>query len=280
MQIIENARRPNRERRLQMLQEIAHSKGGVCLSDEYLGVAHKLLWQCAAEHRWQATPFTILRGSWCPQCYYQSLRLGIEHLRAEAAKRGGKCLSADYDTVEQELEWQCAKGHVWRAKASHVLEGTWCPHCARDAMRLGIEKMRQFAWSREGECLSDTYVNSGMPLLWRCASGHEFSMSYDNANAGHWCPTCAKAARNAKRLQLMREIAIERGGLCLSDNYVGSRQKLLWQCDKGHTWHAMPVMVKSGTWCPECAWLNLCKSDESRAKYRASRFSIQIETTP
>jgi hypothetical protein len=259
-----------REERLRQLQEIARARGGVCLSDEYLGNAHKLLWQCAAGHRWQATPLSIIKGSWCPQCYHQSLRVGIERLRAEAEKHGGKCLATDYETVEQYLEWQCAKGHVWRARASKVLEGAWCPHCAHDAMRLGLDRMHVLAQERNGECLATTYVNSSVPLIWRCkVCGHLFPMSPDNVLAGHWCPACAKAARNAKRLELMREIARSRGGLCLSEEYIHSRHKLLWQCHLGHTWMAMPVAVKSGTWCPECARLNLCRHNASRAKYIA-----------
>jgi hypothetical protein len=269
----EKTARINREQRLQILQEIAHSRGGVCLSNEYINsFQEKMLWECAAGHRWQATAFSIMtQGSWCKQCYYQSLRLGIEYFHNEAAKHGGKCLSPSYNTVNQYLKWQCAQGHVWHASARHVLGGTWCPHCVHDNMRLGIEKMRQFAQSRNGECCSDHYVNSGLPLRWRCANKHDFLMTYDNAKAGHWCPHCAKAERDAKRLQMMRTIAVERGGLCLSDEYFGSREKLLWQCHLGHTWYAMPVSVKSGTWCPECAYLNLCENDESRSKYLVTR---------
>lgn len=59
-------------------------------------------------------------------------------------------------------------------------------------------------------------------------------------------------------IELMRSIASQRGGKCLSKKYVNQRTQLEWQCPEGHTWHAAPSMVKgsrnkSGTWCPHCA---------------------------
>ena len=193
-------------------------------------------------------------------------------LRKIARARGGECLADACETVEQKLDWRCARGHVWRTKAAKILEGSWCPVCVHDALRLGLEKMREAARARGGECLSETYERSDVPLNWRCARGHDFRLSADSLTAGHWCPVCAREDRYALRLQRMREIARARGGLCLSDVYTGCRDKLLWQCHQGHVWRARPVSVTAGTWCPVCAHLNQCVSDEARARCLAVRF--------
>ena len=51
----------------------------------------------------------------------------------------------------------------------------------------------------------------------------------------------------------MREIAIKRGGLCLSDKYVDIHTKLKWQCEKGHVWNAPPDSVNNSNHrCPKC----------------------------
>jgi hypothetical protein len=56
----------------------------------------------------------------------------IEDMRAAAAFRGGECLSetmvqGDWDT---QLEWKCARGHVFKASPRLVLlGGHWCPDC-------------------------------------------------------------------------------------------------------------------------------------------------------
>ena len=55
-------------------------------------------------------------------------------------------------------------------------------------------------------------------------------------------------------IEEMHEMAAERGGKCLSEKYVNSRNKLTWQCKKGHVWEAQLSSVKhNGRWCPYCA---------------------------
>ena len=54
-------------------------------------------------------------------------------------------------------------------------------------------------------------------------------------------------------LEDMKNIAQERGGECLSQQYRLSHGKLLWRCAKGHEWEATPNMVRNdNTWCPYC----------------------------
>ena len=59
-------------------------------------------------------------------------------------------------------------------------------------------------------------------------------------------------------LDKMRAVARNRGGFCLSKNYINNRTALLWQCSEGHQWRAKPYAVLGagrapGSWCPECA---------------------------
>ena len=49
---------------------------------------------------------------------------------------------------------------------------------------------------------------------------------------------------------------IEKGGLCLSEKYENSDEKLIWQCSNAthSTWLASHYkVVKAGRWCPACA---------------------------
>lgn len=54
-------------------------------------------------------------------------------------------------------------------------------------------------------------------------------------------------------LQDCQCFAESKGGRCLSVAYVSTHDKLLWECEFGHTWEAMPSNVKRGKWCPVCA---------------------------
>jgi rubrerythrin len=74
---------------------------------------------------------------------------------------------------------------------------------------------------------------------------------------GTWCKRCAARATGALRrlsIEAMRELARQRGGECLSDEYVDSWVKLRWRCGQcGNAWDAAPANVRKGTWCPKCA---------------------------
>lgn len=55
-------------------------------------------------------------------------------------------------------------------------------------------------------------------------------------------------------IEEMQRIAKKRGGKCLSKTYIGGRNKLTWQCSKGHVWDATGQSIKhQKSWCPKCA---------------------------
>lgn len=50
------------------MREIANQRGGKCLSTKYSNMKTKLLWQCEYNHQWEAFPYNIKKGHWCPIC--------------------------------------------------------------------------------------------------------------------------------------------------------------------------------------------------------------------
>lgn len=166
-----------------------------------------------------------------------------------AKKRGGKCLSEFYKGSGTKLRWECAKGHQWRAVPESVVQGAWCPACAGVTKR-SVEEMQQLAKKRGGKCLSEAYVNARTKLLWECKHGHRWRAVPRKIRQGRWCPYCAGTMKF--NIEEMQQLAIKRGGKCLSDTYINSMTNLLWECAKGHQWEAVPGSVKSGRWCPVC----------------------------
>ena len=58
-----------------------------------------------------------------------------------------------------------------------------------------------------------------------------------------------------RALEEIKKIARNRGGKCLSETYINSTTKLIFQCHKGHIWQTMPCSVKSSqSWCPTCRY--------------------------
>jgi hypothetical protein len=244
---------------LEQMQQIAESRGGSCLSESYRNTATKLEWCCSAGHEWTATPLQIKKGHWCPFCA-RVAPLTLQELRGIAVRKGGQCLSHEYLSSSKPLRWKCAVGHEWTVRPSSVKAGSWCPVCAHN-QKLKLEEMQEIAKDRGGECLSTTYRNGRTPLLWVCGEGHCWKACPANVKSGTrrkgtWCRECYNGRRrfHAKhRIDTMRELAVARGGTCLSTEYVSSKSKLIWQCMVGHRWQALPTSVVQGTWCPICA---------------------------
>jgi len=121
---------------IQEMKKIAKSRGGKCLSKEYVDAHTILRWECAKGHCWEAKPNTIKNGHWCLECA-GCKKNTIEEMQEIAKSRGGKCLSKKYVGAHSDLRWECSKGHRWKARPSNVKNGkkTWCPKCKYEARK-------------------------------------------------------------------------------------------------------------------------------------------------
>ena len=370
------------------MQELAKSRGGECLSKNYLGARENHKWRCNLKHEWEATPSNIkTKNSWCPKCseatderitrqfyealfgkefkkaypswllspkgnrmhldgYNEALKLAFEHqgsqhynysqffhktkerflriqqhdklkgeqckqhgvklmnvphtvkveerekfIRSEvkrlgikatmnpnkidyskfrlntedklkqmqdlALSRGGKLISKKYINAHTDLEWQCEKGHSWKANPNNIknnakgrsgLKGNWCPDCVQ-RRKYTINDVKKVARDKGGDCLSKIYERSQGKLTWKCKNNHEFSASFFNVKINNsWCPECKKE----DTLHKYKNIAIEKGGQCLSESFKTVNTKLNWTCKDGHEWMASPNSIRNGSWCPTC----------------------------
>ena len=241
---------------------LAKQRGGKCLSTEYRNVRTKLLWKCRKGHEWAATPDNVKRGSWCPTCARASaaekLKLSIEEMQSIARQHGGECLSTTYVNTGTKLRWRCKHGHRWQAVPGSIKKGHWCPICRRHRAgkkrRLTLEEMQEIAKNRGGKCLSENY-EVGKKLKWQCKNGHVWEATPSKIKFGTWCPICGNITGTKKRsltIESMQKLAADRGGECLSKEYVNSQTNLLWGCKYGHQWRARPNAIRLGSWCPEC----------------------------
>jgi len=365
---------------IDMMKKIAIKKNGKCLSNEYKNQKTNLLWECELGHKWSAMPYNVKNGSWCPKCAYNEHKLGIEKMHELAAKKNGKCLSSEYIDSSKKLLWECVDGHQWKATPRNIGTGRWCPHCHSniteekcryiiesitgfkfkktrsilggnleldgyskdlncafeyngeqhyeelkdffnktkkdfDAIKFRDKKknkickekniklftipyyeaktneqliefiynkififfgikpilkiedvnfnsfvgnkgmlssLKEIAKNRGGECLSKKYVDLKTKILWRCSEGHEWWASliiikYNKC----WCPACG--GKKKLTIEEMKKIAVSRKGECVSEKYINSKTKLLWECEFGHQWWENPHSIRNNkNWCPEC----------------------------
>lgn len=180
---------------IEEMQAIAESRGGKCLSKEYKDSDFKLIWECSKGHNWLARPHDVKnKSSWCPYCN-GNLKYTLEDVCEIAKKRGGKCLSTEYNDNKEKLEWECSLGHIWKARLNDVVSSdSWCPHCAGHTP-INIEKMQEIAEKRGGKCLSVECHGAFGKLEWQCSHGHKWKANPNSVmdspkRLGTWCPKC------------------------------------------------------------------------------------------
>jgi hypothetical protein len=173
-------------------KEYADRHYGKCLSAFYKNGKTNLEWSCKNGHIWIAS-FTNMRcnDSWCKKCMENSRKLSIEDMIDLATKKGGKCLSINYENSRSKIQWQCSKGHIFYKLANDVRQGGWCRQCVIEENRHIIEDCHICAENNRGKCLSTNYLNQTAKMLWSCDKNHTWEASFSSIfHNGTWCPEC------------------------------------------------------------------------------------------
>jgi hypothetical protein len=122
--------------------------------------------------------------------------------------------------------------------------------------KLKLKKQIEIAEAKGGRCLSSIYKSNNIKLRYCCERGHEWNATPQKISLGRWCPECAKKNRAKKlrhTIEMMKNIAAEKHGKCLSDIYINSQSKLKWQCNNNHIWESRPASIINGSWCNICS---------------------------
>lgn len=118
------------------------------------------------------------------------------------------------------------------------------------AYKWTIRKISVFAKQKGGLCLSKRYVDSRTKLIWQCNKGHTWKAVWDSVRRGSWCLQCRP--NHPLTIKDCQNTAKERGGKCLSKEYINVQTKLKWKCQECHVWWATPNGIRSGKWCKDC----------------------------
>jgi hypothetical protein len=239
--------------------DLAKERGGLFLSEKYTKSQEKYIWQCKEGHTWSATHNHVFRGSWCPACNGNK-KFTIDDCHAFAAKQGGIFLSDEYTNSTTPYLWQCESGHKWLAPTSRIARGHWCNECAVEKSRRTLKECQDLAISKNGECLSDKYINNISKLIWKCDNGHTWKASYSSVKSGSWCRQCYRHT-----VQDCVELAEKFNGKFLSKEFMGDSIKHSWMCENGHIWQSAPSTIRQAHWCAKCAGVNKNTVDDCHA---------------
>jgi hypothetical protein len=197
----------------------------------------------------------------------------LENVRIIATEKHGKCLSNVYFSNSMYLRFKC---HVlehdpWYSSYSSIVDqGTWCPSCKNfdigDKNKLALDEVeiRCKKMGAELEGVLEPFRRKNTNHIYKIRyskCGHRDILSSQQLRDGRKCKQCPNPDRGgAQRLDIStaKQLAESRNGTCLSNYYLNSATKLLWQCHLGHIWPASYNNVKGGkskkgSWCPCCS---------------------------
>ena len=82
----------------------------------------------------------------------------------------------------------------------------------------------------------------------------------------------ARIKRRHYTIEDIQSLAHERGGRCLSSEYINVRTHLKWECAQGHSWWATPSsVIHKHSWCPNCSR----KRTAEKLKISNRKYTIQ-----
>ncbi len=193
------------------LLKFAESKDGECLSKEYKsGIPIK--WKCKRNHIWKSIYVGDNRTGWCIKCTnIEQRKYDIKDCIKSANSKGGECLSDSYINSDISMDWKCEKGHVFRTRYSHIVDGSWCKKCCTFERRLGLQSCMSWAKKKGGRCISTEYANKETIMVWECNKKHKWNARFGSLiYMKSWCPRCSNKGYSKAQIQWLKYLSIKK----------------------------------------------------------------------
>jgi hypothetical protein len=256
-----------RRHSIESLRAFAKSHGGECLSEEYIGNGTSYKWKCIKGHVFNKVLVTLLRkhAVFCLECQKPDY---IEIMRQYAKDNNGELLDDTYIETGTSYSFKCSEGHTFLKTYKAITVHTWfCSICNKNNTPKEpdiLQRMKNLAMSRKGECLSTAYINIKTYYDWRCEFGHEWSARWCDINSCRrsWCPHCLKKWNFGT---IKAWVEANREGTCVRHVSGAKHQRgiYLFTCSNGHFWETRAdCIISTGSWCGECRIWSLDKIRE------------------
>ena len=166
--------------------------------------------------------------------------------------------------------WRCDKGHEWQAALYTRTSGSGCPVCVGRRLEPGANDLasgfptlvREWHPTKNAPLTPDQFsAGSHRKIWWRCERGHEWQAIIKSRTSGTGCPVCANriAVSGENDLATTHPELVEQwdteknGAVTPAQVFSGSRRKVWWRCECGHSWQAAIASRARGIGCPVCA---------------------------
>ncbi|WP_311525206.1 zinc-ribbon domain-containing protein [uncultured Varibaculum sp.] len=236
----------------------------------------KLLWKCSKDHQWIATVSErAARGTGCPYCSGRKAIVGENDLATVNPELAAQ-IHPDSDVKANEVTvgsdkkplWVCKRGHTWQTTSEKRLRGDGCPYCSGRKILPGFNDLATVSPQLANQVApespikaNEVTISSGKKLIWRCIRDHRWERTVDGQSRGaiKGCPYCS----GHRVLTGFNDLATINPSLAAQvhpnsdikadEVTAGSNKKLLWVCDRNHSWQASVSSRKNGNNCPYCS---------------------------
>ena len=249
-----------RDKKFEHLKGIVEGRGGRIKSKKYYGKEMNFI--CPKGHVFSKRPSVIVKGAWCGICnltYAEKIiRIAFEtifsgykfpNVRPEFLKnRDGNKLELDGYCIPLKLAFE------YDGEQHFNSQNNFGGSSDLEKIKERDKEKNLLCQEAKVTLLRIAYYESleDIPSLIR----DKIPQSRSDLKAFNFAlkPDYSAAYNIVDPLEEYREIAISRGGKCLSNTYRNVDTHLLWECSEGHKWEAIPYSVKRNkTWCSICA---------------------------
>lgn len=252
----------NKRRDIDYAQKLAERFGGDCLSTKYKNNKTNLEWRCKHGHTWSARLNSVVSGFWCPVC---------------SAGLGERICKIFFETIFQDdfvkvrPDWLLSPsgfrleldGYSEKLKLAFEHQGQqhyrdidrfsskYSVQTRRDldALKIKLCRKRGITLIEIPEIPNLTHIEDVKGVIKSaCKSvGYPLPANFDSVEVDYL------PAYQDNRFSEFQSLAERRGGKCHVELGYVEKNKVEWECGKGHVWLALPKVIRRGHWCPYCA---------------------------
>lgn len=284
---------------IEIANDIAKTRGGSCLSEIYINARIKLRWKCKQHHEWEMPIFVVKKGGWCPVCSQsKSESICREYMETLFGAKFVKCRPdwlRNNEGYNLELDGYCEElkiafehngdqhyeitrftktdEQLLKIKNNDKIKTDLCEKHGIKLIiipqlfsKIKLNKLKEFIKNESiklGIIIPNNFDNISVDL-------NTYFKNADGNNTENKRPKFEAAMKY--NLNFAQELAVKKGGECLSDFYVYSAKKMKWKCNNHNfVWESRFDHVLRSTWCPKCAretWLKQVTGKKYKQKVK------------
>jgi len=246
-----------------LAEGIVAQKGGKLLDDHYISSTTKIHIICKNNHNFNISYANLVSvGHWCPPCSQDNniseniCRAYFEQMFNDKFPGIRPNWLKNYTGRNLELDGYCSSLNLaFEHQGAHHYKnvfdtGRLETTIKNDQTKLSICNKIGVNLIIIPQLFTKTPLKSLKNLILQEANRLNIIVPHPNIQIN--LENCYNDS-NKNYFQECKNIAIEKGGKCLSVEYFGAtNQKLTWECKEGHIWNQFPYVIKKGGWCDDC----------------------------